>query len=433
MYYSRSVRYAVSVLLVALIFISIPAVSAGIQYSQTGPEMSVAISGTNEFSPGETAMVVFLIENSGKITYELVRPDKMTPAYLPTTAQTLYATLVSGDSPITVKSDRQIVGELPSGAVGQAVFDIEVPETCETGIYSLLMNLEYEYLYKADQDADNLITYQYKQVVTEVPVTVEVISDVSLEVEKVTSTDLYAGGIGYITFQVKNKGLTNATSTSLALVPVSDGPIVPVENAVYIGPFASGDVTTVQYKVSVAADADASQSYPVELVATYKDEKGLTKTSNPVVVGVQFRPKVTFVITSPPAVVPAGSESIVKVTYQNTGEVTAYQAQARISVVDPFTSNDDNVYLGTIAPGASVDGLFSVKTDGGATVKNYVLDSEIRYTDEENNDYISDNIEVVLDVGKKGDMALVVGGIAVIVILGLVGFFLKKRKDEKGT
>ena len=315
----------------------------------------------------------------------------------------------------------------------QAVFDIEVPETCETGIYSLLMNLEYEYLYKADQDADNLITYQYKQVVTEVPVTVEVISDVSLEVDEVASTDLYAGGIGYITFQVKNKGLTNATSTSLALVPVSDGPIVPVENAVYIGPFASGDVTTVQYKVSVAADADASQSYPVELVATYKDEKGLTKTSNPVVVGVQFRPKVTFVITSPPAVVPAGSESIVKVTYQNTGEVTAYQAQARISVVDPFTSNDDNVYLGTIAPGASVDGLFSVKTDGGATVKNYVLDSEIRYTDEENNDYISDNIEVVLDVEKKGDMALVVGGIAVIVILGLVGFFLKKRKDEKGT
>jgi hypothetical protein len=147
---SRLVKPSFFVLFVlgTLLVCASPA-SAGIQYSETGPDLAVAVSGTNEFSPGEKTSIAFAIENRGKITYTLIRPETITPAYLPTTARTLYAMLEAGDSPIRIRSDRQIVGALLSGEVKEAVFDIEVPDTCMTGNYTLRMKLEYEYMYMA--------------------------------------------------------------------------------------------------------------------------------------------------------------------------------------------------------------------------------------------------------------------------------------------
>nr|QNO46281.1 hypothetical protein BMKLIDEH_00002 [Methanosarcinales archaeon ANME-2c ERB4] len=54
---------------------------------------------------------------------------------------------------------------------------------------------------------------------------------------------------------------------------------------------------------------------------------------------------------------------------------------ARISVTDPFSSTDDQAYLGTLAPGESVTGTFVLDTDSDATIKPYGIDTEIRFKD----------------------------------------------------
>ena len=124
---------------------------------------------------------------------------------------------------------------------------------------------------------------------------------------------------------------------------------------------------------------------------------------------------------------------MIAVTFQNTGDATAYNAQARISAVDPFTSNDDTAYLGTMAPGDIRQASYEVSANSDSTVKEYGLDSEVIYQDVLNNEITSDplkvNVQVVpsrgiIDVlGVPGLLALVVIG-----VLAVLGYFIYSRR-----
>lgn len=88
-----------------------------------------------------------------------------------------------------------------------------------------------------------------------------------------------------------------------------------------------------------------------------------------------------LVVTGNPRPIIAGEKQVIEVIYQNTGSGIAYNAQSRISAVDPFTSNDDTAFLGDLAPGASGTARYEMSVDNSATPKEYGLDSEIRYKD----------------------------------------------------
>ena len=85
---------------------------------------------------------------------------------------------------------------------------------------------------------------------------------------------------------------------------------------------------------------------------------------------------------------------MINVQYTNTGGATAYNVQARISAVDPFTSSDDTAFLGTLAPGETREAAFEISMDKSATIKDYALDSEVRYRDALDNSLISDPMKV---------------------------------------
>ena len=74
-----------------------------------------------------------------------------------------------------------------------------------------------------------------------------------------------------------------------------------------------------------------------------------------------------------------GQKKVINVQYTNNrGGAPAYNIQARISAVDPFTSNDDTAFLGTLAPGETRNAAFEISVDKTATLKEYALDSEVR-------------------------------------------------------
>jgi hypothetical protein len=83
---------------------------------------------------------------------------------------------------------------------------------------------------------------------------------------------------------------------------------------------------------------------------------------------------------------------VLSITYRNTGEETATDAVARISVTDPFSSTDDQAYLGTLEPGESVTGIFVLDTDSGAAIKPYGIDTEIRFTDSTGKSLVSESM-----------------------------------------
>ena len=118
-----------------------------------------------------------------------------------------------------------------------------------------------------------------------------------------------------------------------------------------------------------------------------------------------------------------GSKKVISVEYKNTGETTIYSAQGRISAVDPFTSNDDIAYLGDLRHNESVVASYVVSVDRSATIKEYGLDSEIRYRDALGNTYISDTMKVNVDVKPLTGIAAVFSNPVYLsgIVAGIIG------------
>ena len=86
------------------------------------------------------------------------------------------------------------------------------------------------------------------------------------------------------------------------------------------------------------------------------------------------------------------------VTYKNTGEEPAKDATVRVSAGDPFSTTDDQAYLGTLNPGESSVAVFDMDVDEDATPKPYSLNSEILYEDADGHDQTSDSVKINTEV-----------------------------------
>jgi hypothetical protein len=243
---------------------------------------------------------------------------------------------------------------------------------------------------------------------------------------------LNVGTEGYIDMKIKNTGSENGTKAIVKIVRNGNSPIVPTDSSVYIGDFATGSTTDARYKVSVAADAER-QTYPVDVVVVYQNNEGDFVTSRTDTVGIPVGGKVDFTVISPPAEMNPGNKKVINIEYKNTGETTVYSAQSRISAVDPFTSNDDVAYLGDIKPGSSAIASYEVSVDRTATIKEYGLDSEIRYRDALDNTYLSDTMKVKINVVQTTGLSAILSNpvyvaIIIAVIIGIVYLILHFRK-----
>ena len=415
-----------------LVALAVSPAIAGEKFFTDGPVVSVSVDGSNQFSPDSDTVLPVLVENRGLIDMKLFRLDYMTPDYLPTTARSVKVTLLPGKAPVTVKSDTQVLGLLPSGLVERASFDIHVPDDAPAGTYTMTARVEYEYMQSYDQSGQDAITYHFKTVTEDLPLTVVVTPSVVLAVTDVQSTGLYAGGEGYVTMTVENTGTDDASHFALYVEPGGYGPLTPVESNLYIGDFPAGATITPRVKVSVSQDADETQEYPLTVFGVYKNYEGMDAATSPALIGVNFLGKITFAAVSAPAVADAGEENLIHVTYQNTGAATAYQAQGRISVVDPFSSTDSNVYLGDLKPGETAEAVYRVQVDKAATIKQYSLDSEIRYSDLLNNNYVSDTVKVIVDVQAPDDTTMYLVAVVGVLVIAGGGWYLIRRKQQSG-
>jgi hypothetical protein len=211
-----------------------------------------------------------------------------------------------------------------------------------------------------------------------------------------------------------------------------NSPIIPTDSSVYIGDFASGSTIDCRYKVSVAKDAERS-TYPVDVAVVYENKDGDTVTSRSDTVGIPVGGKIDFDVISSPVTMNPGVKQVIMVTYKNTGDTAVYSAQGRISAVDPFTSNDDIAYLGDMKPQESVTASYEVSVNRDATIKEYGLDSEIRYRDALDNTYISDTMKVRVNIVERSGIAAILSNpvilsVIVAAIIGIVYIVYKFRR-----
>jgi hypothetical protein len=218
------------------------------------------------------------------------------------------------------------------------------------------------------------------------------------------------------------------------LLRSGESAVIPTDTNVYIGAFPRNGVVTCLYKVAISADAQA-QTYPVDVAVTYTNAEGDTVTSTTETVGVPVADKLRFNVTSPPAVVTQGSTSVVTVEYQNLGTVTAHNAQARLSVVDPLSSTDSTAYLGDIPPGGKATAQYAITAAGGAVPATYALDTEVRYRDALDNSQISDTFKADVQVVPRPATAALVQLLELVavvaVILAAIGYYVLVVRMKK--
>ncbi len=126
-----------------------------------------------------------------------------------------------------------------------------------------------------------------------------------------------------------------------------------------------------------------------------------------------------------------GKSGMLYVTYKNTGEEPAKDATVRVSAADPFSTTDDQAYLGDLNPGEEAVAVFEMDVDETATPKPYSLSSEILYEDSDGHDQVSDTVKIKTEVLEaKESLPGYEIGAGVAMILAACFVVLRKKKQD---
>jgi hypothetical protein len=432
----RSVRTrAVLLLLILACCIAAPA-PGDTKFTGGYPNLSAYVAGLNEFTAGSDITIPVVLKNTGLNQYMQVSDTIVAPDDLPNTAKFVTVNLSAGDAPIEIKTDPQMIGDLPGQAMETVVFSATVNADAPAGTYMLPVAISYTTLSSVDEftsvpTAKN--HYRQNNVTLTVPLVIK--AEVIPQVISAVPDNLVAGADGYINLTLKNIGSLDGAKATVNILQDNESPISPVDSSVYIGDFPVGSSVTCQFKVSVD-DTAINKSYPVDVVVVYQNNEGDFVNSRTETAGVDVGSKVNFAITSPTITMSPGSRETIRVVYENTGGSTIRSAQARISAVTPFTSSNGVADLGDLAPGQSAVATYQISVASDAVTKLYGIDSEIRYRDALDDTYISDPLKVAVDVkNRTGVAGILSNSVALsIIVAALIGiayavwYFRKKRR-----
>ncbi|MDV0447849.1 hypothetical protein MsAg5_17660 [Methanosarcinaceae archaeon Ag5] len=127
-----------------------------------------------------------------------------------------------------------------------------------------------------------------------------------------------------------------------------------------------------------------------------------------------------------------------KITYKNVGEIPAIDSFVRLNTATPFSTTDDQSYLGTVNPGETAVATFKMSVDSDTVIydKLYAINSEILYNDNYGHQQITDSLMVQVQIDEPEGMSpLVIGVVAMIIILIIVGgayyYFNYYKKGKK--
>ena len=424
-----------ALLIIILTASLITPVLGGTRYLEGSPNLTAYIGGTNQYEAGSDIQIPIVIKNTGISTNYEVAPNIVDRADAPTTAKFVTVAMGSGAAPVVIKTDPQMVGDIASQGQATVRFSATVSADAAGGTYDLPLNISYTQFSYVDQYGMDTFRYYYMpgNVTLTVPLVIK--PAVIPRVVSATSDQLVAGAQGYLNLTIQNIGSLDGAKATVQVVQNDNSPVSPVDSSVYIGNFPAGSTVSCQYRVAVAKDA-GNKTYPIDIVVDYQNAEGNMVSSQTRTVGVAVGNKVSFAILSPPVEMSPGSKRTIQVQYENTGDSTVYSAQARISVVAPFTSSSDIAYLGNLAPGQSAVAAYQLSVASDATTKVYGLDSEIRYNDALNDTYVSDPVKVSVTVdylsGIRGILSnpVYISLIVAVIIGALYAFIHLKKKKQ---
>ncbi len=186
-----------------------------------------------------------------------------------------------------------------------------------------------------------------------------------------------------------------------------------------------------QENVQISGENDTDQGVTDLEVGLWYEVKSQNLT-----IPVMVKDEADFEVVEISGNMVAGEESLLYVTYKNVGELPVTDATVRISASDPFSTTDDQAFIGSLAPGESALARFNLKVDETATPKMYGINSEIKYEDVDGHDRISDNIKIqvetlpIVSTAEKFKNVILIGFVVVLLIVVVLGVRSYRNKQE---
>lgn len=219
----------------------------------------------------------------------------------------------------------------------------------------------------------------------------------------------------------------------------------------------TGHTSTLSYTIKINSDTPAGD-YELLLPVSYQYQANVkTVTSDAInlgVTGVEFArvyetknetlripvsvksgPK--FEVSNVSGSLVQGESRLINVTYKNTREEVAEDALARIIVMSPLSTEKSIVRLGDIGPGEEKTASFEISADKDALVKNYGINSEIKYVDEDGETSFSESMKVNIPL-EPTEKKFSTTGIAIILIIvialyQIVNMHRKRTRNEENA
>ena len=166
-------------------------------------------------------------------------------------------------------------------------------------------------------------------------------------------------------------------------------------------------------------------------LANYQVSYIYQKANQTVPIIVTVMKQADFVIANAKGALSAGiKKAQIEATYKNIGEDPVKDAIARLSIFKPFSSTDDQAFIGTLAPGEEKAVVFRLDVDSDATPKDYGINSEIKYTDVNGDSMISESMKIPVVV-KAASSSLLMPAIAIFIITAAAGGYMYRREQKK--
>ncbi len=298
------------------------------------------------------------------------------------------------------------VGELKPGEIAKAIFYVKI-NVKDEGNYTFKVKAVYLNEFNRIEESDP------------VPFGVHVAKAPDFVVKSVQSR-VFVNSKGDVVVTIVPTTDLKDVSIYLTTKP----PLSVLSSEYYLGDVQAGKEYTAVFKVQ-ASDEAKPVTYPAEIKLKYRSMDEYFYT-DPKSAGIKVNPKMKFEVYGTPKIA-AGSEGIVEWTIKNVGNFTIREATARLTITDPFSSDDDTAYIGTLKPGETAVIKFKLSVDADATPKKYGLNLEVKYKDLEDEWAISEPTKAVIEVVPPKPPY---GAIALVVIIAIVAvaYYLRRRK-----
>jgi len=182
------------------------------------------------------------------------------------------------------------------------------------------------------------------------------------------------------------------------------------------------------YQYNVEVDANSYNRETNSLVG-FRASYWYQKKNETVTIPVIVKRRADFQITDVKSQLSVGEKKgQIEVTYQNIGEDPIQDGIARLSIFKPFTSTDDQAYIGRLNNDEARNVIFRVDVDSDATPKEYGINSEIKYTDVRGDTVISESMKIPVMVKAASQSMLLPVAAVLIVVAGAGGYVYRRKK-----